>query len=352
MSGVMTSTAISTQIQLVSRPEGWPRETDFRTVTVEYGDLQPGQVRVENLFLSVDPYMRGRMTDAPSYVAPYALGETLTGGAVGVVVESTSDDAPVGAHVLHAFGWRDIVQEDATSFRVVDEIPGVPLSLYLSMLGMTGLTAYVGLTAIAGLKEGETVFVSGAAGAVGTAVGQIARKLGAGRIIGSAGSAEKVALLTEKYGFDAAFNYKERPVREQLAEAAPDGIDVYFDNVGGDHLEAALDVFNRGGRAALCGAISSYNEREKPAGPDNMANLIKRALRLEGFTVGGHGHLAGEFQPRMVEWIRAGEIAYDETVVDGLGNTVQAFLDMMRGANTGKMIVDLSGEARARAACA
>ncbi|MGO2748544.1 MAG: NADP-dependent oxidoreductase [Pseudoclavibacter sp.] len=337
----MTSRAVSTQIQLAARPTGWPSETDFRTVEVEYGELQPGQVRVENLFLSVDPYMRGRMTDAPSYVAPYALGETLTGGAVGIVVESRSEAVPVGSNVLHAFGWRDVVQEDASSFRVVHELPGIPLSLHLSMLGMTGLTAYVGLTAVAELKEGETVFVSGAAGAVGTAVGQVARKLGAGRVIGSAGSEEKVALLTEKYGFDVAFNYKKGPVREQLAEAAPEGIDVYFDNVGGDHLEAALDVFNRGGRAALCGAISSYNESTKPAGPDNMANIIKRALRLEGFTVGGYGHLAAEFQPRMAEWMRAGEIAYDETVVSGLENTVQAFLDMMRGANTGKMVVKL-----------
>ncbi|GAB3289174.1 NADP-dependent oxidoreductase [Pseudoclavibacter terrae] len=338
----MTSSTTSIQIQLAARPEGWPAQEDFRTVQIEYGELKPGQVRVENLYLSVDPYMRGRMTDAPSYVAPYALDETLTGGAVGVVVASASDAVPVGAHVLHAFGWRDVAQEDASSFRIVEEIDGIPLSLYLSMLGMTGLTAYVGLTAIAGLQEGDTVFVSGAAGAVGTAVGQIARKLGAARVIGSAGSAEKVELLTARYGFDAAFDYKERPVREQLAEAAPDGIDVYFDNVGGDHLEAALDVLNRGGRAALCGAISTYNDDDKPAGPDNMANIIKRSLRLEGFTVGGYGHLAGEFQPLMAEWLRAGEIAYDETVVDGLGNTVQAFLDMMRGANTGKMVVRLS----------
>ncbi|MEV7692314.1 NADP-dependent oxidoreductase [Microbacterium sp. NPDC089189] len=334
----MTS-AISTQIQLVSRPTGWPTAEDFRTVQVTYGDLAPGQVRVENEYLSVDPYMRGRMNDVKSYVPPFRLGETMTGGSVGRVVASASDDVPVGALVMHDFGWRDVVQEDAAGFRVVPETPGVPHSLLLGMLGMTGLTAYVGLTEIAHLQPGDTVFVSGAAGAVGTAVGQIAKLLGAGRVIGSAGTPEKVARLVEVYGYDAAFDYHDGSVAEQLAAAAPDGIDVYFDNVGGDHLEAALGAFRDGGRAALCGAIAGYNTEDEPVGPRNMTNIITRSLMLRGFTVGNHRDLAPEFRARMTEWFSQGRIAYDETIVDGIENTVDAFLDMMRGANTGKMLV-------------
>ncbi|MGP9489309.1 NADP-dependent oxidoreductase [Arthrobacter sp. MYb229] len=329
----------STQIQLASRPTGWPTAENFNVTTSAFGPLRAGQVRVRNEFLSVDPYMRGRMSDARSYVAPYGIGERITGGAIGRVVESAAEELPVGTVVLHQHGWSDTVQEEASSFSQVPEIPGMPLSLRLHILGMTGLTAYVGLTEIASLKAGETVFISGAAGAVGTAAGQIAKLLGAKRVIGSAGSAEKVELLTSKYGYDAAFNYKDGDVRGQLAAAAPEGIDVFFDNVGGEHLEAALASFNDGGRAALCGAISGYNTTEKAAGPDNMANLITRGLKLQGFTLSSYLHLSGEFGQQMGDWFGAGKIAYDETIVDGIEHTVDAFLDMMRGANTGKMLV-------------
>ncbi|MCT1396056.1 NADP-dependent oxidoreductase [Microbacterium sp. p3-SID338] len=339
------SHAISTQIQLARRPEGWPTHDDFRTVEVELSDPAPGEVRVANEFVSVDPYMRGRMNDVRSYVAPYALDEVIAGGAIGRVVASAADDLPVGTVVLHQHGWSDVVQADSATFRAVPEVPGMPLSLRLHILGMTGLTAYVGLTAIAGLAPGDTVFVSGAAGAVGTAVGQIAKLLGAGRVIGSAGSPEKVALLTEKYGYDAAFNYKDGPVREQLAALAPEGVDVFFDNVGGDHLEAALDVMNDGGRIALCGAITSYNTTERVPGPDNMANIITRGLRLQGFTLAAYLHLSPEFSEKMTRWFAEGRIAYDETIVDGIENTVDAFLDMMRGANTGKMLVRVTPSA-------
>jgi NADPH-dependent curcumin reductase CurA len=334
-----TPVTSSTQVQLVKRPDGWPTPEDFRTVTEELPDLAPGQVRVRNEFLSVDPYMRGRMNDVRSYTPPYALGETMTGGAVGRVEESTSDDLPVGSLVVHGLGWRDVAQGDASGFREVAEVPGGPNSLHLGVLGMIGLTAYVGLTEIAGLRQGDTVFVSGAAGAVGTAVGQIARLLGAGTVIGSAGTAEKVALLREKYGYDRAVNYKDGPIRELLAEAAPDGIDVFFDNVGGDHLEAALDVFNDHGRAALCGAISRYNSTGPAPGPDNLGFLVTRKLTLRGFIQSDHQHLAGEFQERMTGWFAAGKIAYDETVFEGIENSVEAFLSMMRGGNTGKMLV-------------
>ncbi|MBO0984713.1 NADP-dependent oxidoreductase [Rathayibacter sp. SD072] len=333
------TTATSTQIQLVRRPAGWPVADDFRAVQVTYDAPAAGEIRVENAFVSVDPYMRGRMNDVKSYTPPYALGETMTGGAIGRVSVSDDPEFPVGAAVLHQLGWRDVVQAPASAFRVVPELPGAPLSLRLGILGMTGLTAFVGLTTIAGMEEGDTVFVSGAAGAVGSAAGQIARLLGAGRVIGSAGSAEKVELLTGKYGYDAAFDYHAAPVREQLAQAAPDGIDVYFDNVGGDHLEAALDAFRDGGRAALCGAIAGYNSTEKPVGPDNMANIITRGLTLRGFTLSGYLDRAPEFDRLMAGWFEEGSIAYDETIVDGIENTVEAFLSMMRGGNTGKMVV-------------
>lgn len=329
----------STQIRLARRPEGWPTPDDFAIERVELGPLAPGEVRVANEYVSVDPYMRGRMNDVPSYIPPFALGDVIAGGAIGRVVQSAADDLPVGTVVLHQHGWTDVVQADASSFRPVPDVPGFPLSLRLHILGMTGLTAYVGLTAIANLKPGDTVFVSGAAGAVGTAVGQIAKLLGAARVIGSAGSAEKVALLTEKYGYDAAFNYKDAPVREQLPAHAPDGVDVFFDNVGGDHLEAALDVMNTGGRLALCGAIAGYNTTEKTPGPDNMARMITRSLTATGFTLAAYLHLSPEFTERMTVWFAEGKIAYDETVVDGIENTVDAFLAMMRGANTGKMLV-------------
>ena len=332
----------STQIQLINRPVGWPTQDDFRTATVELPDLGPDQVRGANEFVSVDPYMRGRMNDVKSYIPPFALGETMTGGAVGRVVESTAATHPVGSVVVHDLGWRDVAQGDASAFRVVEQIPGVSISAYLGILGLTGLTAYVGLVHIAHLKPGDSVFISGAAGAVGTAAGQIARLEGASRVIGSAGSAEKVALLTDRYGYDAAFDYKQAPVREQLRGLAGDGIDVYFDNVGGDHLEAALDVMRNGGRAALCGAISAYNATERTPGPDNLVNIISRGLTLEGFTLGNYTHVFPEFAAKMGPWLASGDVVHDETVVDGIENSVDAFLQLMHGGNVGKMLVKVA----------
>ncbi len=328
----------STQIQLIERPVGAPTAENFATVTVELEDLGPDEVRVSNEFMSVDPYMRGRMNDTKSYIPPFGLDETMTGGAVGRVVESTSESLPVGTAVLHNYGWRDVAQGPAAHFSALPDT-GLSLSVFLGAAGMTGLTAYVGLKRIAGLAEGETVFISGAAGAVGSIAGQIARKLGASRVVGSAGSAEKVAVLTEKYGYDEAFNYKDAPVRQQLKALTPGGIDVYFDNVGGDHLEAALDRLNTGGRVALCGAISQYNSTERSPGPDNLSNLVTRSLRLEGFTVGQHQDLQGEFAEQMTGWLEDGSIVFDETVVDGVENAVDAFFALMDGANTGKMLV-------------
>jgi len=341
----MSSPAVSTQVQLVARPVGWPTASDFRTVEVPLADLTPGQVRVRNEFVSVDPYMRGRMNDAKSYAAPYALGETMTGGAVGRVIESADGAVEVGSVVVHQLGWRDLVQDQAAAFRVVPELPGVPLSAYLGVLGMTALTAYVGLLEVAKMAPGDIVFVSGAAGAVGSMVGQIARLKGASRVIGSAGTTEKVALLTEKYGFDAAFSYRDGAVTDQLAAAAPDGIDVYFDNVGGDHLGAALAAFKDGGRAALCGAISQYNSTDAPSGPRNMANIVTRGLTLQGFTVGNYLQHFAAFSADMTGWLTTGAVVFDETVVDGIEHAVDAFLGLMRGENTGKMLVRIASAA-------
>lgn len=335
----MNERITSTQIQLAGRPTGWPTKENFRTVSVELPELAEGQVRVANEFISVDPYMRGRMNDVKSYTPPFALNETMTGAAVGRVLASTAEGFTVGDLVLHQYGWRDVVQEDAGGFRTVPEIPGVPASAYLGILGVTGLTAWVGLLDIAAMHDGDTVFISGAAGAVGSGAGQIARLKGAGRIIGSAGSAQKVERLTGHYGFDDAFNYKDAPVRDQLAAAASEGIDVYFDNVGGDHLEAALDALNDGGRAALCGAISQYNSTQMPPGPDNMANIVTRSLSLRGFIVSNYLHHFPEFSAQMTRWLTDGQVRFDETVVDGIDNAVDAFLDMMHGGNTGKMVV-------------
>jgi NADPH-dependent curcumin reductase CurA len=329
------------EVHLTARPKGWPTADDFALVEVERSGPGEGEVLVRNRFMSVDPYMRGRMNDVKSYVPPFRLGEAMTGGAVGEVVESRSPDLAVGDVVLHDLGWREVAQGPAKRFRRLTPIEGVPLSAYLGALGMPALTAYVGLLDIAAMKEGDTVFVSGAAGAVGSMAGQLARLKGARRVIGSAGSDEKVAYLTDRLGFDAAFNYKSGPVRELLAQNAPDGVDVYFDNVGGDHLEAAIAAFNRGGRAALCGAISVYNATEPPPGPRNLALLIGKRATLRGFIVSDHNDRYEDFVREVGGWIRDGKITFEETFADGVDHAVEAFLAMLRGENLGKMIVRL-----------
>lgn len=264
----------------------------------------------------------------------------MQGGAVGEVVESNAEGIAVGDHVLHFFGWREYAVVRAESAVKVDA-DAAPLSTYLGVLGMTGLTAYAGLLRTASFKEGDSVFVSGAAGAVGSQVGQIAKLKGASRVIGSAGSDEKVKLLVEEYGFDAAFNYKSGKVSDQLREAAPDGIDVYFDNVGGDHLEAAIGSLNQGGRIAVCGMISVYNNTEAAPGPRNLARLIQTRGRIEGFLVGDHYDLQPEFVSEVGPWVASGQLKYRETVVEGIENNLEAFLGVLRGDNTGKMIVKL-----------
>ena len=331
-------TTTTREIHLASRPQGTPVADNFRTVETTLAAPADGQVLVRNTVLSVDPYMRGRMNDVKSYVPPFALDAPLEGGAVGVVEESASESVPVGTVVQHMAGWREHALLPADQVRALDTSLA-PASAYLGALGMPGLTAYAGLTAVGRLREGETVFVSGAAGAVGSIAGQVAKKLGAAKVVGSAGSAEKVTWLTDDLGFDAAFNYRDAKVVKQLAEHAP--VDVYFDNVGGDHLEAAIFHMADFGRLALCGAIAGYDATEPLPGPSNMMMAILKRLTLRGFIVTDHGDLAGEFYKTVGPWLASGEVTYRETFADGLDQTVEAFLGLGTGANVGKMLVRL-----------
>jgi NADPH-dependent curcumin reductase CurA len=315
---------------------------DFAVVDREVPHPGQGQVLVRNHFISVDPYMRGRMNDVKSYSPPFAVGQAMDGGAVGSVIASNSPQLAPGDIVLHMHGWREYAVGDAARFRKVGATAGVPLSAYLGVLGMTGLTAYVGLLDIAAMRPGDTVFISGAAGAVGSTAGQIARLRGAARVIGSAGSEEKVAYLTRELGFSAAFNYKTGPVRGLLREAAPEGIDVYFDNVGGDHLEAAIGALRPSGRVALCGAVSQYNATEPPPGPRNLALAIGKRLTVRGFLVSDHGDRMAAFAEEVGGWVGAGTLRHRETVVDGIENAPAAFIGMLRGENTGKMVVRIT----------
>lgn len=333
-----TLPAATREIRLASRPHGRPVPENFQLAESPLPELQEGQVLVRNQFISVDPYMRGRMNDVKSYSAPFELDRAMEGGAVGEVIASRSADRKVGDAVVHSLGWREYAVLDAAATSPI-RTDLAPASAFLGALGMTGLTAWAGLLKVAEFKPGEVVFVSGAAGAVGSLVGQIAKAMGASRVIGSAGTPEKVARLLD-LGFDAAFNYHDGPVRELLQQAAGErGIDVYFDNVGGEHLEAALSALTVGGRVAMCGAISQYNSTEPTPAPRNLMQAIGKQLTLKGFLVGGYWQHMGEFVEAVSGWLADGTIRYDETVVDGLENAPQAFMDLLDGANTGKMLV-------------
>ena len=333
----------SREIQLAARPHGEPKPSDFRVAEVEVPDQPgPGEALIRNQWMSVDPYMRGRMNDVKSYVPPFALDAPLDGGAVGevVAVGQGVDTLEAGDTVLHGLGWREHALVPAKHARKVDTRIAPPQA-YLGVLGMPGLTAYAGLVEVAGLREDDVVFVSGAAGAVGGLAGQIA-KLRGHVAIGSAGSPEKVSYVTEELGFDRAFDYHGGRAVDLLQEAAPDGIDVYFDNVGGEHLEAAITVLRRHGRVAMCGAISQYNATEPSPGPRNMSMIVGKRLTLRGFIVSDHGHLMPDFVREVGTWLSEGRIKYRETIVEGLHNAPDAFIGLLRGENTGKMLVKLA----------
>ncbi|GAA3395766.1 NADP-dependent oxidoreductase [Cryptosporangium minutisporangium] len=329
------------ELRLAGRPVGEPGLEHFDLVDVDVPALADGQILVRNTWMSVDPYMRGRMNDVPSYLPPFRVGGPLEGSAVGEVVESRSPSIPIGATVTHFFGWRDYAVVDAGAATVVD-LALAPPQAYLSALGTTGLTAYAALTEVAPVRPCDTVFVSGAAGAVGSVAGQVARHLGAGTVIGSAGGPEKARKLTADFGFDVALDYRSGPIAEQLHRAAPDGIDVYLDNVGGDHLVAAIDAARIGARFALVGAISGYNATEPVPGPPNLFRTYWREVTLRGMLVTSYLHTFPEWIGLAAGWLRDGTLRTEETVVDGLDQAPAAFLGVLRGANTGKMLVRLA----------
>lgn len=330
---------ISREIQLVSRPHGIPTAANFTLVQTTLPPLHDQEVLVRNLFMSVDPYMRGRMNDGKSYVPQFEIGKPLEGGAVGEVIESRATEFKPGDIVTSSFGWREYFIASPHELQLASrEIQ--PLSVYLGALGMTGLTAWAGLNQ-GEVKAGETIYISGAAGAVGSVAGQLAKLRGC-RVIGSAGSAEKVAFLLAECGYDSAFNYKDGPVLDQLKLLAPDGIDVYFDNVGGESLEAALATLRLHGRIIACGGISGYNAERPIPGPANLFNITTKRLTMKGLMVFDWLDRQAEFRKEVGTYFQAGKLRHKETVVKGLDQAVAAFIGLFQGQNVGKMIVKLT----------
>jgi NADPH-dependent curcumin reductase CurA len=327
------------EIRLASRPTGMPTAANFILARTELEPLEDQQVLVRNLFMSVDPYMRGRMNAGKSYVPPFELGKPLEGGAVGEVIESRSKEFKAGDPVTSNFGWRDYFIASPKELHLISRDVH-PLSAYLGALGMTGMTAWVGLK-VGEVKAGDVIYISGAAGAVGNVAGQLAKLLGC-RVIGSTGCMSKVMFLREECGFDIAFDYKVGPIIEQLKVEAPDGIDVYFDNVGGAALEAALSTLRVGGRIIACGSISNYNDEKPRPGPSNLSNMIGKRLTMRGMMVRDWLDHQGEFETQVGGYLRDGKLKNKETVVEGLDKAVGAFLGLFHGGNVGKMVVKLA----------
>ncbi|MHB8973120.1 MAG: NADP-dependent oxidoreductase [Pirellulaceae bacterium] len=328
------------EIYLTSRPDGVPTADNFELVSRPMPQPRAGEILVRNAWMSVDPYMRGRMREGSSYVEPFELGTPMEGGCVGEVIETKCDKFAKGDWVLGKKGWRDYWCSDGDGVFKVDP-KAAPLQSYLGILGMTGMTAYVGLRKIGRIREGDRVFVSAASGAVGSVVCQIA-KIKKCHVVGSAGSAAKVQWLKSKAGIDAAFNYHDvDDLSATLQELCPAGIDVYFDNVGARQLEAAIDNMNDFGRIVACGMISSYNENRPQPGPQNLFKVIVKRLRMEGFIVGDHFDMLAEFQREMGQWIQTGKMVWEDTVTEGLENAPQAFINLFNGDKMGKALVKL-----------
>ncbi|HXC54443.1 MAG TPA: NADP-dependent oxidoreductase [Rhizomicrobium sp.] len=324
------------EIRLKSRPVGLPTSDNFEVAETAVPTPGPGQVLVRNSYISVDPYMRGRMIDRKSYSPPFKLGEALQGHAVGQVVASNSDAAKVGDFVQSMQGWREWYVAGGAEVQKFE--PAVPIQSYLGALGMPGMTAYAGLLRVGALKDGERVFVSAASGAVGSIVCQIAKAKGC-YVVGSVGSDEKAAYL-KSLGVDKTINYKTcGNLNAAVAAAFPEGIDVYFENVGGTHLEAALYAMRPFGRIPFCGMIDMYNAVEPPPGPNNLAMIIGLQLDLKGFIVSSHYDMLADFHRDMAAWAKAGKMKWRETVVDGVENAPAAFIGLFKGDNVGKMVV-------------
>ncbi|ABV36207.1 alcohol dehydrogenase, zinc-binding domain protein [Shewanella sediminis HAW-EB3] len=328
------------QILLDSRPEGLPTTANFKLASSPLAGINDGEFLVKNLWMSVDPYMRGRMIDRKSYIAPFAIGEVLEGGAIGEVIESRHPEFPVGSKVSSMLGWRSHYVTDGSDHT---RLPQTPLSEshFLGVLGMPGMTAWTGLNRIAELKEGETLFVSAASGAVGSVACQLGKLMGA-KVVASVGSDEKAEHLLS-IGVDAVINYKiSENLSAELHAAAPEGIDVYFENVGGEHLSAALDNMNDHGRIAVCGMISQYNDTRPTPGPSNLAMIIIKKLKIEGFIVFEHWAHYPEFAKQMGQWLASGAVKAEQTVYEGLERAPDAFIGLFEGKNRGKMVVKLA----------
>jgi len=330
------------QILLASRPTGWVTPDNFSIATAEVPEPGEGEMVLQTIYMSVDPYMRGRMNDMKSYVPPFQIGEPLQAGIVGKVVASNGGPFDEGTYLTGMGLWANYMVTNGEGFQPVD--PDLaPLSYYLGILGMPGMTAYVGLKGVAELKEGEQLFVSAASGAVGQVVGQIGKNMGC-HVAGSAGSDDKIAYLKDELGFDAAFNYKTDDVYKAVRSANPNGIDVYFENVGGPVLEAVINNLNFNSRVALCGLISAYNAtlEDLPPGPRNMAVLVGRSVRMQGFIVFNYPELCKEWIQVGAGWLKEGKLKYRESVAEGVENAPQAFIDVLTGNNFGKQVVKLA----------
>ncbi len=325
---------------LAARPVGVPALSDFRLEEAPLPELREGECRIQISYLSVDPYMRGRISGRKSYAAAVQIGQTIVGAAVGRVIASKSDSIAVGEYVTGNLGWQEYATASGDALRRVDP-SAAPLSAYIGVLGMPGLTAYYGLLKVAGVNPGETVCVSGAAGAVGSAVGQIARLKGC-RAVGIAGGARKCGWVTGELGFEAAIDYKGEDVGKALRVACPDGVDVYFDNVGGPITDAVFPHLNERSRVAICGQISQYNAVDAPVGPRLLWHFIVKRIRAQGFLVFDFREHDAESLAEMASWLRDGKLRYTETVAQGIENAAAAFIGMLGGANMGKQVVKLS----------
>jgi NADPH-dependent curcumin reductase CurA len=334
------NTITSREIRLKSRPEGMPTADNFELAAAELPAPSQDELLVKNLYMSVDPYMRGRMIDRQSYLPPFQINEPLEGGSVGEVVESNNQNYNPGDMVLGMLGWREYFVSNGQGLMRFE--PGdTPLQAFLGTLGMTGLTAYSGLLEVGKPTEGQTVFVSAASGAVGSIVSQIAKIKGC-FVVGSAGSDEKVAWLKDVAGVDEAFNYKTVDnLFKTVDQCCPNGIDIYFENVGGKHLEAALEYMNPQGRLVMCGMISQYNATKPPQGPSNLGYVVAKQLTMQGFLVGNYFHKMHQFQADMGKWVAEGRISWKETVLEGIEKAPEAFIGLFKGENFGKMIVKL-----------
>lgn len=329
---------MSRQIILKKRPEGKPSTNDFELQDFELPSINNGELLLKSVYISVDPYLRGRMRDEKSYIPPFKVGEPIESTLVAEVLESKNDAFVKGDHVTGMLDWKEKQVSNGENLRKISK-DLAPLSAYLGILGLTGLTAYLALDKIADLKEGETLLVSGAAGAVGSVVGQIGKIKGC-KVVGIAGSDEKIDHIKNKFNFDSGINYKSTEnIRKDIAKHCPEGVDVYFDNVGGEILDAALQNINKAARIVNCGAISIYNSTEVPTGPRPEGILIKKSALMQGFLVRDHMEDFEKAVQQLAQWLKEGKLKYDETIVEGFDKTPQAFIDLFNGKNIGKMLV-------------